>query len=684
LLTAALAQLEAMRRAIEREFEALEAELVEAAHHASSAAPGDSAARRAADLERRRTTHRNALAKLRPPPPHAPTAATLLAAGAACGAALCVFANVLALLKQAHSRPAAADHVAAMLPVLRGPLLMLAHFALYGAAVAAWSRVRISYAFIFGAAPGTEMLFAEYLLLAGTLATLWLVAWAGILADLVARTGGAAASAPDGGVMGAVRATGLVPVLLLAAVVVAFAVPLPERLPTWPPRSSRWFFAGTVGRMLAAPFFAVKLPDFFMADQLTSQLQGISDLLYTSCYYMSGAYALRPSAAAGVCLNGRGGLTAEVKLALCLVPFWLRILQCVRRLRDERARLHAVNIGKYTAGAASLVFRYLRDTRPPNAGWTAVSALVSLGSSAYSYGWDLVMDWGLLRPSKAHPGLRDVLMVKEPRLYYFAMGLNALLRLTWIASLVRWPNPGAGHDLVLPSVLALVEVLRRCFWNYFRIENEQVANTGQFRAVAAVPLPGGSLKGGAKAAKLLPQPPPPPLSPGSPTRRRVSFDDLPAFGHRGRSGRGEDEAAALLEEEAPAASPAECEPPQQQPVLQRTASDWDRTSKALKRVGTMASFLSEDGEPIDPLDDPMRSDREAPESAPLEAATSGARAATPTRRERPAGEHFTCACPRLDIAALLRVLTQAPYSLRFRRGRRRAFRRRMTEARVSV
>ena len=36
-----------------------------------------------------------------------------------------------------------------------------------------------------------------------------------------------------------------------------------------------------VGRMLAAPFFAVKLPDFFMADQLVSQLQGISDLLYT-------------------------------------------------------------------------------------------------------------------------------------------------------------------------------------------------------------------------------------------------------------------------------------------------------------------------------------------------------------------------------------------------------------------
>jgi hypothetical protein len=183
---------------------------------------------------------------------------------------------------------------------------------------------------------------------------------------------------------------------------------------------------------------------------------------------MSGAYALRPSAAAGVCLNGRGGLSAEVKLALCLVPFWLRILQCARRLRDERARLHVVNIGKYATGATVLVIRYLRDIRPPSAGWTTACALISLASAAYSYGWDLVMDWGLLRPSKAHPGLRDVLMVKEPRLYYFAMAFNALLRLTWIASLVRWPHPGARHDLVRPSVLAFIEVFRRCFWNYVR------------------------------------------------------------------------------------------------------------------------------------------------------------------------------------------------------------------------
>lgn len=102
---------------------------------------------------------------------------------------------------------------------------------------------------------------------------------------------------------------------------------------------------------------------------------------------MSGAYALRPSAAAGVCLNGRGGLSAPVKLCLSLVPFWIRILQCGRRLRDERQRLHAVNIGKYGASATALVMRYLRDARPPHAGWTAAAALACVVSSAYSYAW---------------------------------------------------------------------------------------------------------------------------------------------------------------------------------------------------------------------------------------------------------------------------------------------------------
>ena len=63
-----------MRRSIEREFEALEADIWEARRHVSS---GGGGAKVAAE---RRAAHRSALAKLRPPPPQVASVALLLAA----------------------------------------------------------------------------------------------------------------------------------------------------------------------------------------------------------------------------------------------------------------------------------------------------------------------------------------------------------------------------------------------------------------------------------------------------------------------------------------------------------------------------------------------------------------------------------------------------------------------------
>lgn len=34
-----------------------------------------------------------------------------------------------------------------------------------------------------------------------------------------------------------------------------------------------------------------------------------------------------------------------------------------------------------------------------------------------------------------------------------------------------------------------LEIIRRCIWNIFRMENEQVNNCGKFRATVEVPLP---------------------------------------------------------------------------------------------------------------------------------------------------------------------------------------------------
>jgi hypothetical protein len=77
--------------------------------------------------------------------------------------------------------------------------------------------------------------------------------------------------------------------------------------------------------------------------------------------------------------------------------------------------VHVINMGKYGTSMAALVVRYARDQRPPHAGWTAAAVLVCLAASVYSYAWDLRMDWGLVQAGATHPGLRNVLMLREPR-----------------------------------------------------------------------------------------------------------------------------------------------------------------------------------------------------------------------------------------------------------------------------
>jgi hypothetical protein len=44
-------------------------------------------------------------------------------------------------------------------------------------------------------------------------------------------------------------------------------------------------------------------------------------------------------------------------------------------------------------------------------------------------------------------------------------------------------------DEVWLSLWATTEVIRRCAWNYFRVENEHATNCGMFRATLDVPMP---------------------------------------------------------------------------------------------------------------------------------------------------------------------------------------------------
>ena len=262
------------------------------------------------------------------------------------------------------------------------------------------------------------------------------------------------------------------------------------------------------------------------------------------------------------------------------------------------------------------------------------------------------MDWGLLRPTSAasHRGLRDVLMLREPRVYYGAMALNGALRLTWILTLVRWPYGGAGVRVALPSALAGAEVFRRCMWNYFRVENEHVANAGSFRATASVPLPGAPAKAPAKdAAKSDPVALAAAEVPvvAAPIRKRVSFEEpLP------RSPQHEERAGLLDADSAPEQPPpdaAAADGGVAAPLSRRkSSSDWDRTTIALRRVGTCAHSLHDDDDDEPHVaGDAAGAHAAAPASAdavavgmqpPSPGGASPRR--PPSRNAAPLGEHF--------------------------------------------
>jgi xenotropic and polytropic retrovirus receptor 1 len=93
--------------------------------------------------------------------------------------------------------------------------------------------------------------------------------------------------------------------------------------------------------------------------------------------------------------------------------------------------------------------------------------LVSICSTSYAYYWDMKHDWGFLQPDSKYPFLRSQLSYRNPRFYYSIVLLNLVLRCAWTLTIT---NVGAyiNSDLLVFFV-SLLEILRRCLWNFFRV-----------------------------------------------------------------------------------------------------------------------------------------------------------------------------------------------------------------------
>ncbi|KAG8366383.1 hypothetical protein BUALT_Bualt17G0074000 [Buddleja alternifolia] len=321
------------------------------------------------------------------------------------------------------------------------------HMLMYAGTVYFWRRYRVNYSFIFGFKPGTELGYKEVSLVAFCLSVL---ALACVLANLD------------------MEMDPLVVVIMLCPLNIIY-------------RSSRYFLLVCLFHSILAPLYKVTLPDFLLADQLTSQVQALRSVEFYICYYGWGDYKHRQNSC------GESDVFNTFSFIIAGVPYWWRFLQCLRRLYDEKDAMQGYNGVKYFLTIVAVCARTAYTLQKGNS-WWYIALITSIAATILCTYWDIVLDWGLLQRKSKNRWLRDKLLVPHKSIYFVAIGLNVLLRLAWMQTVMN-VTVFSLHRQTMTTLVASLEIIRRGIWNFFRLENEHLNNVGKFRAFKTVPMP---------------------------------------------------------------------------------------------------------------------------------------------------------------------------------------------------
>ncbi|KAJ1311454.1 hypothetical protein OPQ81_009943 [Rhizoctonia solani] len=330
---------------------------------------------------------------------------------------------------------------------------------LLGLNMIAWARARINFIFIFELDARTVIDAREYIELPAFLfSTLAYAFW------LSFSRAGAETIAPT-----------TWPVMWLGLTAIVLLNPFPIFH-----RSARWWLLRTVGKLFVSGRTRVEFRDFWMGDQLCSLVYTMGNLYFLVCAYADDWHHIEQRCQLGPHWS--------IPLVLSALPSLIRLIQCVRRYVDSNNHIHLINGGKYTAGIVNYVayygWRHYGSNRDFRMGlWILFAAI----NSCYTSYWDLMMDWSVLQiKGVQYKFLRKELAYSNhiPS-YYIAIVTNLVVRFIWI-----WYIPSGG----LPAgtrgfIFAILEMLRRVQWNFFRLENEHIGNADQFRVTREVPLP---------------------------------------------------------------------------------------------------------------------------------------------------------------------------------------------------
>ncbi|KAF9360251.1 hypothetical protein BGX26_010052 [Mortierella sp. AD094] len=273
-----------------------------------------------------------------------------------------------------------------LLLIYGGLFLPILFSCLFGVNMYAWAKSRINYKFIFEFDPRDNLDFHEFfelpalfmLILTLTLYFEFASSWTEYVA------------------------IGYYPLVAICVIFAILFCPLP--IANWGAR--RWFLQ-SMSRILISGYYRVEFRDFFLADELNSLTYSIEQFEFAIC-----AYSHDWESVAQTCTTSKFWLTPFITA----LPAWFRFLQCLRRFRDTFEWFpHLINAGKYFSSLTQLFvyFSYRHSaTTPLKVAYIVVSTL----TSAYTYTWDIYMDWGLFRFGKhgggayGHPFLRPELV----------------------------------------------------------------------------------------------------------------------------------------------------------------------------------------------------------------------------------------------------------------------------------
>jgi len=214
-------------------------------------------------------------------------------------------------------------------------------------------------------------------------------------------------------------------------------------------------------------------------DILTSLVRPMIDMAAVICFFSTEDWIYN--------LNATCSNTVLLSEILFVLPFHCRFFQCLRMYYNTRCAFpHLLNAGKYAASILVIVLLYYKPIFEMHLGlWVWLNILATL----WTYAWDLLIDWGLMRPNKNNKFLRERLMYPESW-YYIAIVSNFFLRYAWVLLLI----PKESLDKILPHsnqwvilLISLLELYRRAQWSLLRVENENINNFEKYRTILEIP-----------------------------------------------------------------------------------------------------------------------------------------------------------------------------------------------------